>query len=119
MGRSKHKHPYLGKLRKLAASLPETSERETWEHPTFRVRDKIFASFGAHDGRPTIGCKQTHEDQAILVEESGFEVAPYVGQHGWIMIYIDEVKWPMVADLVDASYRLIAPKKLVKELDAG
>ncbi len=28
-------HPCLAKLRALAAGLPESSEVETWEHPTF------------------------------------------------------------------------------------
>ncbi len=28
--------------RRLALSLPEAEERETWGHPTFRVRDKMF-----------------------------------------------------------------------------
>jgi len=31
-------------LRELALGLPGAQERETWGHPTFRVRDKIFAS---------------------------------------------------------------------------
>ncbi len=119
MGRPASKsHPFLTKLRKLAASFPETAELETWGHPTFRVREKIFASFGDHDGRPTIGCKQSHADQAILVEDERFFVAPYVGKHGWIGMYIDEVEWPMVAELVETSYRMIAPKTLVKQLDA-
>jgi hypothetical protein len=26
-------------LRRAALSLPETEERETWGHPTFRVQD--------------------------------------------------------------------------------
>ena len=30
-------------LRELALGLPGAEERETWGHPTFRVRDKIFA----------------------------------------------------------------------------
>ena len=31
-------------LRELALGLPGAQERETWGHPTFRVRDKIFVS---------------------------------------------------------------------------
>jgi predicted DNA-binding protein (MmcQ/YjbR family) len=36
-------------VRRLVAELPETEERETWGHPTFRVRDKMFAGM-AEDG---------------------------------------------------------------------
>ena len=45
-----------------------------------------------------------------------FSVARYVGRHGWISIRADEVKWPMIEDLVVKSYRLIAPKKLSARL---
>ena len=110
-------HPYLTRLRKLSASYPETAEVEAWGHPTFRVRGKIFASFGEHEGAPRIGCKQTRIDQSVLTEDPRFQVAPYVGKHGWIVIRIEDVPWDMVADLVDRSYRLIAPKSLVKGLE--
>ena len=118
MSHAETDHPYLSELRRLAASFPETSEVITWGHPTFRVGKKIFASFGEHQDRPTIGAKQTKPDQEVLVQDPRFFVAPYVGQHGWIGIFIDEVEWPMIADLVEASYRLIAPKRLVRTLDA-
>ncbi len=117
MGSSGADHPYLTKLRHLSQSFPETAEVFTWGHPTFRVRGKIFSSFGEREGRPTIGAKQTKPDQEFLVQDPRFFVAPYVGQHGWIGIFIDEVEWPMIADLVETSYRLIAPKRLVKALD--
>ena len=37
-------------LRQVVQSLPEAEERETWGHPTFRVRDKMFATM-SDDGR--------------------------------------------------------------------
>ena len=112
-------HRCLTKLRKLSASFPETKEGETWEHPTFRVRDKIFASFGEHQGRPSIGVKQTKAEQAVLIEHPGIFVPPYVGQHGWVGIWVDDVEWPMIADLVESSYRKVALKRMIKALDAS
>jgi len=34
-------------LRRVVLSLPEAEERETWGHPTFRVRDTMFAAYDA------------------------------------------------------------------------
>ena len=31
-------------LRRVVLALPEAEERETWGHPTFRARDKLFAA---------------------------------------------------------------------------
>ncbi len=112
-------HPYLSKLRKLAASFPETKEVETWGHPTFRVGEKIFASFGEHDNQPTIGLKQTHSDQDRLLQDPRFFSPPYVGQHGWVGIRVDNVDWPVVAELVESSYRLVALKRMLRALDEG
>jgi predicted DNA-binding protein (MmcQ/YjbR family) len=112
-------HPSLTKLRKLAASFPETKEVEAWGHPTFRAGERIFATFGEHDGRPAITVKQTREVQSILVEGPGFFVPPYVGQHGWVGIWTDKTKWPVVADLVESSYRLVARKRMIRALDEG
>jgi hypothetical protein len=42
----------------------------------------------------------------------------YLGARGWIAVRLDtpEVDWDEVADLVTGSYRLVAPKRLVREL---
>jgi predicted DNA-binding protein (MmcQ/YjbR family) len=50
-----------------------------------------------------------------------FFVPPYVGGKGWIGVYLDvpDVDWAEVAELVEESYRLVAPKRLVAKLDAG
>ena len=55
----------LDRLRALCLALPEAAEKTTWDIPTFRVRDKIFAM--AHDPG-TVWCKAPRGVQAILVE---------------------------------------------------
>jgi len=110
-------HPHLTALRKFAATLPETSEVEAWEHPTFRAGKKIFATYAHHKGKHCISCKQSKPDQALLVTDPRIEVASYTGKHGWITIDIDLVDWDTIAELVERSYRLIALKRMVKALD--
>ncbi|HWD46583.1 MAG TPA: MmcQ/YjbR family DNA-binding protein [Actinomycetota bacterium] len=51
-------------LRRAALSLPEAEERETWGHPTFRVRDKLFATL-ADDGSQA-SVKATRQEQQAL-----------------------------------------------------
>jgi hypothetical protein len=52
-------------LRRVVLSLPEAEERETWGHPTFRVRDKMLAAL-SDDGREA-SVKATRQEQAALV----------------------------------------------------
>src|SRR3954471_16221326 len=71
-------------LRAYALALPEVEERETWGHPTFRVRDKMFLTLGADGEEGTV--KATLADQAELVAQDpkAWSVPAYVGRHGWV-----------------------------------
>ena len=84
-------------------------------NPSFKVRDKIFAMQHGVDGRPSMWCKAPPGVQDILVGSNPqrFFVPPYVGHHGWVGAWLDaEIDWDEIADLVEESYRLTAPKRL-------
>ena len=106
----------LERLRKLCLALPEAHETEAWGDPTFRVKDKIFATHKIGDGRQSLWCKADPFERDALVERDpeAFYVPPYVGHKGWIGIRLDAPKldWKLVTHLVEESYRLIAPKRL-------
>ena len=109
----------IDRLRKICLALPEAEERETWDHPTFRVRDKIFAMAGQNDGRPSFTCKAPPGSQMVLVgaDPARFYVPPYVGPKGWIGMRLDgRPDWDEVAKVVRRSYSLVAPKKLAAML---
>lgn len=104
----------LDRLRKVALALPETTEAVAWEeHPTFRVRNKIFVitSFTAD----SMTVKATKDEQeALVATHPRISVAPYVGRHGWVRMDLTGkgLDWALVEDLVRESYRLVAPKTL-------
>jgi len=116
----------LLRLRKICLALPEAHEVEAWGEPTFRVKNKLFAMFATANnhhgaGRHSVWCKAAPGNQQIMIQHAPkkFFVPPYVGPSGWVGIYLDgDVDWAEVAELLADSYRLIAPKKLLKELDA-
>lgn len=105
----------LKPLRNICLALPEAIERETWEIPTFRVREKIFVMFTTHETAPALWCKAPKGAQEILIQADPgrFFRPPYVGHKGWIGMRLDgRVDWNEVRDLVRRSYRMIAPKVL-------
>ena len=109
----------LPRLRAICLALPEATERETWETPTFRIRDKIFAMFSPDEGVPAFWCKAPPGAQAILIgaDPKRFFRPPYVGHKGWIGVRLDGgIDWTEVNDLVRRSYTLTAPKRLVARL---
>ena len=49
-----------------------------------------------------------------------FFVPKYVGSKGWVGIRLDgDPDWTEVAETVEDSYRMIAPNRLVAQLDEG
>lgn len=108
------------KLQHICLALPDAEERETWEVPTYRIRGRIFAMESAVDDRRAVWCKAQEGSQELLVQADPdrFFVPPYLGHKGWVGMWLDRrVDWKEVAELVRRSYRLIAPRKLVKLLD--
>jgi hypothetical protein len=114
----------LVRLRKLCLALPEAHEVEAWGEPTFRVRNKMFATFAAANnhhgaGRPAVWLKSTPANQELMVASAPqrFFVPPYVGPRGWTGAWLDDANWTELGFLLRDAYRLVAPKRLANALD--
>ena len=116
----KGEHPLLRQLSKICLSLPETVRRDLNEHADFRVRGKVFAYFlNDHhgDGIISVCCKSAlgeNVDRASR-EPARFYLPPYIGPRGWFGLRLDgeAVDWSEVRNLLELSYELVAPKKLL------
>jgi hypothetical protein len=108
-------------LRAVAMALPESTEdHEGVGSPAFKVRGKIFAMRHPHNDRPSMWCKAPAGVQDALVgsDPERFFVPPYVGHHGWIGLWLDrDVDPDELADLVEESYRMTAPKRLLSSCE--
>ena len=112
--------PYLGDLRSICLALPETAEVEAWGRPTFRAGKKIFAVFsGSSEDQYSVIFKPDAAERPALVGDARFYVPPYFGPGGWLALDLSAapVDWAEVAELVEASYRQVALKRMVKALD--
>ena len=114
----------LERIRRICLGLPETSERLSHGAPTFFVRDKrafVMVLTNHHgDGRFAIWCAAPEGLQAMLVEADPerFFVPPYVGHRGWLGVRLDvDPDWGELAGIVEDAYRMVAPKRLIGELD--
>lgn len=114
----------LERLRRLCLALPEATERQSHGEPTWFVRDKkVFVMYvdHHHDDRVGFWCAAPDGAQETLVAEhpDRFFRPPYVGHRGWLGVWLDvPVDWDEIADFVTDAYRMVAPKKLLAELDA-
>lgn len=113
-------------VRKHALGLPGAWEDHPWEGDlVVKVAKKIFVFLGsdATDKYPpgyTVKLKDPdlHEHALSL---PGSELPGYgLGKHGWVSVRFDGEHTPvdLLCDWLEESYRTIAPKRLVAELDA-
>jgi phosphoribosylglycinamide formyltransferase-1 len=116
--------PRLARLTKICLGLPEATRQLEGRHAGFRVRDKTFAWYlDDHHGDGIVGvvCKAPPgRSQALAAgEPDRFYRPAYLGSRGWVGLRLDAgpVDWPEVEGLVVESYRLVAPKRLVAELE--
>jgi hypothetical protein len=114
----------LDRVRRICGALPETSERPSHGVPAFFVRGKkvfvMFVQDDHYEGRPAIWCPAPPGVQQDLVdtEPERFFVPQYVGRSGWLGVWLDvDVDWDEIAGIVSESYRSVAPKQLVSQLD--
>ena len=115
----------LTRVRALCLALPEATERLSHGSPCFFVRDKktfvMFTNDHHGDGRLALWCAAPEGAQEALTgaDPERFFRPPYVGVRGWIGVRLDiRPDWNEVAGLIDDAYRVVAPPKLVAQLDA-
>ena len=105
----------MARLREICLSLPEAVEKPFGGHtaPTFRVRDKLFL-MTSEDGRSMIFKAGPGVQEALVGSEpERFFVPAYVGHKGWVGAWLTaELDWDEITELIEESYRLIAPKRL-------
>lgn len=118
--------PVLARLREIALSFPGAAEKVTHGWPAFYTV-KVFGYYG---GSIKIDGTYVRHDQSLLVipdpgEYEALAQDPrvyrpaYLGPFGWLGLDLRlDMDWTEVAELLDASYRITAPRRLTAELDA-
>jgi predicted DNA-binding protein (MmcQ/YjbR family) len=112
----------LSVLRRHALSYPEAVEDFPWGDQVIKVKGKIFVFLGAgKDGGFGISAKlpETHELALTLkfVTPTGYGL----GKAGWVTAQLkkgQKIPIDLFEDWIGESYRAVAPKTLVRALDA-
>ena len=103
----------LEEVRNLCLALPETVERHSFGHPNFVTGRKAFVTFERFGGRPSIAFRLDRQNIERLSGNPLFFAPPY-GRGQWLSVWVDAtLDWGIVRELVNTSYRLVAPKRML------
>jgi len=109
------------KVLAFALTLPETFEDMPWENDVVvKVRGKIFVFAGSE--RATSVAVKLAESHAHALAIEGAEPTGYgLGRAGWVTVPLKApgVSIAVLRDWVEESYRIVAPKRLVAQLDGS
>jgi predicted DNA-binding protein (MmcQ/YjbR family) len=109
------------RLREFALSLPEASEDFPWGESVAKVNGKVFVFLGSDAGsEPRFMTVKLFESHGHAMTIEGAKPTGYgLGRSGWMTVPLqaEGVTLDLLRDWVEESYRIIAPKRLVAELD--
>jgi len=104
-------------FRKLALSFPETTEEPHFEKTSFRVKNKIFATYDDVNKRACI--KLSEIDQNVFASSDNSTIYPVAnkwGKQGWTLIEMSKVRKDLFVDALTTAYCEVAPKKLADQI---
>ncbi|MFI1509100.1 MmcQ/YjbR family DNA-binding protein [Streptomyces sp. NPDC020597] len=112
------------KVRAFALGLPGAAEEFPWGESVAKVNGKVFVFLGVDDGSHPLGVTLKLVDgtaHAHALAAPGAEPAGYgLGRSGWVRLPLQEKGAPsagLLCDWVEESYRTIAPRRLISELE--
>jgi hypothetical protein len=102
-------------VRRIALSLPDTTEKIAWSMPTFRVAGKMFATLPENETSIAVRCPREERDELVLAEPEKFWIAGHEAQFAWVRARLGalEDEDELRAVLAD-SWRQAAPPRLLE-----
>jgi len=107
-------------LRRFALKFPGAVEEHPWDHIAIKVKGKMFVILAGPDDRLTVTTKLPLSGRMALTLPFASPTGYGLGKSGWVSADFgaaDTVPIDRMCEWIEESYRAIAPKKLVAELD--
>ena len=121
--------------RAFALGLPAAEEDGPWGEPVIKVRRKpgvppwrkdgegvygpMFLWLGRRTASPLAVAVKLHASHEAAIAIAGATPTTHsgLGQWGWLTVRLDRVDTDLLCDWIEESYRAVAPKRLIAELD--
>lgn len=102
----------ISEVRRLALSLPETTEEPHHHLSSFRVKGKIFATVAPDGSFMNVFVDDVQRDMMVTVDPKAYESLTW-GKIAYLHVHISAAKVRDVKVLLRAAWERKAPKKLL------
>lgn len=111
-----------GKLRKFALAYPDAYEEMPWGHHAIKVKGKSFVFLAADAATFSLSAKLPSSAGMALKLPFASSTEYGLGRSGWVTARFPRnapVPLEILELWIDESYRAIAPKRLVSQLETA
>ena len=112
---------YEAEIRRHALAYPETREDHPWGETAIKVKEKAFVFMRYDKNGLSVGVKLPHSNRVALKHPFCEPTHYGMGKFGWVTAAFapgDDVPMKLLKEWIDESFRAVAPKTLVKKMDA-
>jgi hypothetical protein len=105
-------------VRRVALSLPETTEKPSYGTPGFRVKDKLFARIHEDGDVLVVWCGDLGEKDGLIASEpKKFFATPHYDGHPIVLVRFGAIDVDELTELLTDSWRLRAPRRVLQAFD--
>jgi hypothetical protein len=104
--------------RRIALGLPGVDEGTSYGPPALRVRKKLFARL-LEDGETLVVKADADARESLLQMHPNISfVTDHYAGHPMVLVRLAEIGSAHLAEVLESSWRHVAPKRLIEERDA-
>ena len=106
-------------VRRVALSLPATTEKPSYGMPAWRVKDKGFARIREEGDVLVLWLVDLGEKEALLASEPDkFFTTPHYDGYAMVLVRFDAIDVDELTELLTDAWFVRAPKKLADEFES-
>ena len=106
----------FGTLEQIIQPFPEVKVEPHFEKISFRVKNKIFATYDEKHNRITVKLSEIDQDRFSSLSSGVYAVDNKWGKQGWTFVNLSYVNQHLLTQTLKAAYCEVALKKLSKAI---
>jgi hypothetical protein len=106
-------------LRRIALSFPESNEKPSYGKPSFFIAKKFFTRLRDEDASIVWILGSVDErDHLLEMDPKTYFITDHYRDYPSVLVRIARIDKTMLRKMLERRFRAIAPKKVLKEMDA-
>jgi hypothetical protein len=102
-------------VREIALALPASEESTSYGTPAFKVKGKLFVRLHQDGDSIVVRIDPAERAMRMQADPNAFYITEHYAAYPWMLVRLAAVHRDDLADILEESWRLRAPKRLLDE----